>query len=134
MTAMLGGHISAGIYNPNEAISQYQAGDCTLLAAFGPERISVLPDVPTFTELGYPDVQFQQFRGIFGPGNMSEDAVAFWVDVFGKVVQDDEWTQGYLAKNGLTGKFISGSEFSDFIDGEAAKYKEVLNTLGLLAK
>ncbi len=36
MTAMLGGHINAGIYNPNEAISQYEAGECTLLAAFWP--------------------------------------------------------------------------------------------------
>lgn len=134
MTAMLGGHIAAGIYNPNEAMSQYEAGEVTLLAAFGPERISVLPDVPTFTEQGYPDVQFQQFRGIFGPGNMDQAAVDFWIDVFSQVVEQDDWVNGYLANNGLTGKFISGAEFKTFIDGEAAKYHTVLDTLGLLAQ
>lgn len=134
MTAMLGGHIDAGIYNPNEAISQYEAGECTLLAAFGPERISVLPDVPTFTELGYEKVQFQQFRGIFGPGGMSEEAVDYWCDVFSKVIEDEDWTQGYLANNGLTSKFIPGAEFSTFIDDEAAKYEAVLSALGLLAE
>ena len=134
MTAMLGGHIAAGIYNPNETMSQYQAGEVTLLAAFGPERISTLPDVPTFTEQGYPDVQFQQFRAIFGPGNMDQAAVDFWADVFSQVVEHEDWVNGYLGNNGLTGKFISGDEFKTFIDGEAAKYKAVLETLGLLAQ
>lgn len=134
MSAMLGGHISAGIYNPNEAMSQYEAGEVTLLAAFGPERISILPDVPTFTELGYEDVQFQQFRAIFGPGGMEEDAVNFWVDVFQQVVEQEDWTEGYLASNGLTPKFLSGEEFQTFINDEAAKYEAVLETIGLLAE
>lgn len=134
MSAMLGGHISAGIYNPNEAMSQYEAGEATLLAAFGPERISILPEVPTFTELGYEDVMFQQFRGIFGPGGMSEEAVNYWVDIFSKVVEHEDWTEGYLTTNGLTGKFIPGAEYKAFVDGEAAKYKAVLETLELLAK
>ena len=133
MTAMLGGHINAGIYNPNEAISQYEAGECTLLAAFGPERISVLPDVPTFTELGYEDVQFQQFRGIFGPGGMSQEAIDYWCDIFSQVIEHEDWTEGYLATNGLTSKFIVGADFSTFIDNEAAKYEAVLDALGLLA-
>ena len=134
MSAMLGGHISAGIYNPNEAMSQYEAGEVTLLAAFGPERISILPDIPTFTELGYEDVQFQQFRAIFGPGGMEEDAVNFWVDVFQQVVEQEDWTEGYLASNGLTAKFLSGEEFQTFVNDEAAKYEAVLDTIGLLAE
>ena len=134
MTAMLGGHINAGIFNPNETISQYEAGEVTLIAAYGPERISVLPDVPTFTELGYPEVQFQQFRGIFGPGGMDEETVAFWSGVFEQAVQDPSWTEDYLATNGLTGQFISGREYEEFINGEAEKYSAVLNELGLLAQ
>lgn len=134
MTAMLGGHISAGIYNPNEAIAQYEAGECTLLAAFGPERISVLPEVPTFTEMGYDKVQFQQFRGIYGPGGMSEDAVNYWCDIFAQVIEDETWTEGYLGHNGLTGKFLRGADFGAFVESEAAKYEAVLGTLDLLAK
>ena len=134
MSAMLGGHISAGIYNPNEAKSQYENGDVTLLAAFGPERISILPDVPTFTELGYKDVQFQQFRGIFGPGGMTEEAVNYWVGVFSRVVEHEDWIEGYLAANGLTGKFIYGDEFTEFVKAESMKYEAALDSLGLLAK
>lgn len=134
MTAVLGGHISAGIFNPNECISQYEADQVTLLAAFGPERISVLPEIATFTELGYEDVQFQQFRGIFGPGGMSEEAVAYWCSVFEQAVKADDWVDGYLGNNGLTAKFLAGDEFSAFVDSEAAKYEKVLDSIGLLAK
>lgn len=134
MTAVLGEHISAGIFNPNECISQYEAGQVTLLAAFGPERISVLPEIATFTELGYEDVQFQQFRGIFGPGGMSDEAVEYWCDVFAKAVEADDWVEGYLGNNGLTAKFLAGDEFSSFIDSEAEKYEKVLASIGLLAE
>lgn len=133
LSAVLGGHISAGIFNPNEVMSQYNAGEVTLLGAFGPDRISVLPEVPTFTELGYEDVQFQQFRAIFGPGNMEQAAVDFWVDVFSQVVEHEDWTEGYLAPNGLTSSFMSGEEFTTFIEGEAAKYQNILDTIGLSA-
>lgn len=134
MTAVLGEHISAGIFNPNECISQYEAGQVTLLAAFGPERISVLPEIATFTELGYENVQFQQFRGIFGPGGMSDDAVAYWCDIFEQAVQAEEWTQGYLGNNGLTAKFLEGEEFRSFMNDEAEKYEKVLDAVGLLAE
>lgn len=134
MTAMLGGHIASGIFNPNEAIAQYEAGEVNLMAAFGPERISVLPEVPTFNEMGFPLVQFQQFRGIFGPANMTQEAVDYWVNVFSQVIEDPEWTETYLAKKGLTGRFIHGDEFKQFIEDEAVKYEAVLNSLGLIGR
>jgi len=132
MTAMLGGHIAAGIYNPNEALSQYEAGEVILLAAFGPERISVLPEVPTWGEAGYDKVQFQQFRGIFGPPEMDQAAVDYWCDVFAQVIEHPDWTEGYLANKGLTGKFITGDDYGAFVAAEAEKYEAVLDAIGLL--
>lgn len=131
MSGLLGEHLNAGIFNPNEALAQYEAGEVILLAAFGAERISVLPDVPTFTEKGYEECRFQQFRGVFGPPNMDQAAVDFWVDVYSKVIEHEDWTEGYLAKNGLTSYFIYGDEYKEFCAAEAAKYQAVLDTLGL---
>ena len=58
----------------------------------------------------------------------------FWVDVFQQVVEQEDWTEGYLASNGLTAKFLSGEEFQTFVNDEAAKYEAVLDTIGLLAE
>ena len=57
----------------------------------------------------------------------------FWVDVFSQVVEHEDWTEGYLAPNGLTSSFISGEEFATFIDEEASKYQSILDELGLSA-
>lgn len=132
LSAMLGGHIDAGIYNPNEILSQYQAGEVTLLAAFGPERIALFPDVRTFTEIGYPDVVFQQFRGIAGAPGMAPEAVQFWADVFKKVIETDRWKTEYLDKNGLTSKYMAGDEFVQFLTKEEAKYRDILVSIGAI--
>lgn len=132
LSAMLGGHIDAGIYNPNEIHAQYEAGEAILLAAFGPERISMFPDVRTFTELGYDEIVFQQFRGIAGAPGMSKEAVEFWADVFKKVTESDRWKTEYLDKNGLTSKYIAGDEFAEFLANEEAKYKEILKSIGAI--
>jgi len=134
MTAMLGDHIDAGIFNPNECISQVEVGEVIVLAAFGPERISMFPEVKTFVEQGLEDVVFQQFRGVFGPPEMPEAAVAYWADIFQKVVETDQWINDYLNTNGLTSKFISGAEFDTFLDSEAAKYEEILLEIGAISK
>jgi len=132
MSAMLGGHLVAGIYNPNECISQYKAGEVTVLAAFGPERISMFSDVKTFTELGYPEVVFQQFRGIFGPPEMSPEAVAYWAETFRQVTESEQWKTQYLQENGLTSKFMTGEEYKTFLDGEAVKYETILKDIGAI--
>lgn len=132
MSAMLGGHIDSGIYNPNECISQVNAGEVTVLAAFGPERISMFPDVKTFKEQGLEDVVFQQFRGIFGPPEMPAGAVEFWADVFKKVTESDQWKTEYLQANGLTSKYMAGDEYKTFLDGEAVKYEEILKDIGAI--
>lgn len=130
MAAMLGKHIDAGIYNPNECMTQYEAGQVNLLAAFGPERIKTFPEVRTFKEIGYEDVVFQQFRGIFGPPGMSGEAVNYWAKVFEEVTLNDQWKTTYLDENGLTSKYISGEEYKAFLDEEAKKYESILKDTG----
>lgn len=132
MSALLGGHIDSGIFNPNEAISQVNSGDVTLIAAFGPERISMLPDVKTFKEQGYDEVVFQQFRGIFGPPEMPEGAVEFWADVFDQVTSSEQWKTEYLEKNGLTHKYMAGDEYDSFLDSEAVMYEDILRSIGAI--
>jgi tripartite-type tricarboxylate transporter receptor subunit TctC len=46
---------------------QIQAGRIRALAIGGPKRSSLVPDVPTFTELGYPEVETHAWFGLFVP-------------------------------------------------------------------
>jgi tripartite-type tricarboxylate transporter receptor subunit TctC len=46
-----------------------------VLAIALPQRAAALPDLPTFAELGYPDVNAYAFHGLIGPAGMPKEAV-----------------------------------------------------------
>ena len=52
--ALMGGHIDAGIMNPNEIDAQVEAGKAKNLAVAAKKRMTGAPDVPTFAEKGFP--------------------------------------------------------------------------------
>jgi len=57
ITALLGGQVEASAQGPAAAIGQIRGGKMRALAGWGTERLKLLPDLPTFKELGY-DVEF----------------------------------------------------------------------------
>lgn len=74
-TAIMGGHVEFGMFNPSECASLVEGGKLKALASFSTERCAApLDDVPTFTELGHDDLVFAMSRGIMGPAGMSEEA------------------------------------------------------------
>ena len=73
-TALMGGHIDAAVENPNEIVSQIEAGKAKNLAVAAQKRLKDAPDVPTFAEKGYK-FYWEQMRGVVGPANMAPEAV-----------------------------------------------------------
>ncbi|MFZ7101801.1 MAG: Bug family tripartite tricarboxylate transporter substrate binding protein [Peptococcaceae bacterium] len=133
MTALLGGHLDAGVFNPNEFLGQYKAGEVVPLATWSTKRLGGdLKDVPTFVELGHEDVVFQQFRGIAGPPDMPQEAVDYYANVIKQIVESEEFKNDYWEKNFLTPNFLAGDDFEKFIDSEDKKYTELLTDLGLI--
>src|ERR1041384_3773068 len=53
VTALLGGQVQALASGPAPAIGQIKAGKMRALASWGTERLALMPDVPTFKEVGY---------------------------------------------------------------------------------
>jgi tripartite-type tricarboxylate transporter receptor subunit TctC len=66
LTALLGGQVHALASGPAPAVGQIKAGKVRALASWGTERLALLPDVPTFKELGY-DAEFYIWSGVFVP-------------------------------------------------------------------
>ena len=67
ITDLVGGQIAAAM-NPSGDYLQYmKSGKVRVLATSGKKRSPYLPDVPTFTELGYPDVTSEEWFGFYAP-------------------------------------------------------------------
>jgi len=131
--ALMGGHIDAGVMNPNEIIAQIEAKKATNLAVASHKRLADAPEVPTFAEKGY-EFYWEQMRGVVGPANMSPEAVAWWQDTLRKVTGTKKWQEQYIKRNLLTPTTWVGDEANKYLDSLIAKYESALGGLGALKK
>lgn len=70
MPQLMGGQLAAGIVGVGEALSMSKSGKVRLLGISGSKRSSILPDVPTFDELGMPGVTLGTLYSVFAPKDL----------------------------------------------------------------
>ncbi|MGB6103314.1 MAG: tripartite tricarboxylate transporter substrate binding protein [Pusillimonas sp.] len=103
VTDLGGGQISAGVLKPSESKGQMDAGVIKPLAVFAQERLSFMPDVPTFKEKGYdvfPYGQVTQASYVVAPAGIPEPVREKLVAQFRKVIQSDEY-KSFALQNGF---------------------------------
>src|SRR5437016_12943675 len=64
VAALLAGQVEASAQGPAAVIGHIKGGKMRALASWGTERLKLLPDIPTFKELGY-DAEFYIWTGVF---------------------------------------------------------------------
>jgi tripartite-type tricarboxylate transporter receptor subunit TctC len=130
VVAMLGGNIHFTYTNLVEAIAQIRAKKVRPLAV-GPKRVDEFPDVPTFADLGYGQVDVTGWRGIAGPPNLPENVVKKWVQAMEKMTQDKEWIEVALKLGDIPG-YLGPKEFKAMCVKEYTEMKEEAKALGVL--
>lgn len=96
---VLGGHVEVGMGKQAILTPFIENGDFRPLAVEGDVRLDPpYQDVPTFTELGYPQIEFIQTRGIFGSKNMSDEAAAYWSSLILEAGKSEYFKKNYIDK------------------------------------
>ncbi|MDH1701602.1 tripartite tricarboxylate transporter substrate binding protein BugE [Comamonas terrigena] len=124
LTDALGGQVNAMTDNLPSSLSNIQAGKLRPLAVLAFKRAEVLPDVPTYTELGYAQMGDGGWFGLVAPAGTPKAVIAKLNAAAHKAMQDP----AYLAKQ----KEISGEgmantpeQFAKQIDTAIARYTAV---------
>lgn len=71
MPQLIGGQLASGVTGEPEGVQMAQGGKVRILAISGGKRSSLLPDVPTFEELGFTGVNVNSFNAFFAPKGLS---------------------------------------------------------------
>lgn len=133
MSALLGGHIDAGIFNPMESIGQVEAGRVIPVATFSKERLpGVFKDVPTFGELGYKKIQVTEIRAIAGPPQMPPAAVKFYAEMLKKITETEEWKKNYIERSLLTNHYLNAYVTKKFHEQQIQLYTKTFREVGLM--
>lgn len=130
VAALLGNNADV-IATDASTIAEYvKSGDAKVLAVSSPETLEgTLSNVPTFKEAGI-DAEFTIWRGIFGPKNMSEDAVDYWSEKLKNMSETEEWKEE-LTRNGWQSDYKGASDFKDYLKTQEQVIVELLTALGM---
>ena len=125
---LAGQQIMASVNNPAEAKGFYEAGDFVPLLAFSDERMPAYPDVPTIKEMGH-DFSYYNQRAVVGAPGMSDEAAAYYQDLFAQIYNSEEW-QGYLTSESLSPLWMDAAEQRDYWALQVENHKTLLAALG----
>jgi tripartite-type tricarboxylate transporter receptor subunit TctC len=110
---------------------QLQAGKVKLLAVTNSVRAPVLPDVPTVTEAGYPDLALDGLVGFFGPPEMPLPLRTRIAADVGEVGADPAIT-ARLNDTGQLPNFSGPAEFHAAIELQRARVAAAAKELGIV--
>ena len=119
VTEIIGGHIDSGVMKPADCLSQLKAGEVKIIGTFTRERVSVIPDVPTFAELGYdvfPYGDINMVSYIMAPKGLDPAIRAELADLFQKAISSPEF-QKVAEESSFVANPITGDELDKYING-----------------
>ena len=128
--ALLGGHVGSLMTYSTMAV-QYK-DKFRPLAIMSEERMAVLPDVPTFKELGF-DIVEGAYRGVAAPPGTPDDRVKYLADTFDKVMKDPEVVKK-MDENGFKIEAMGPEAATTFVKKKIEEYKVILTEMGLIKK
>lgn len=130
---LLAGHVSFMINNMQSALPYIKDGRLKALAVTSSERVSALPSVPTFKELGYNSLQFSGWYGLLGPAGMPPDFVKELNAQITQILREKE-IAAQIRADGAQVKVGSPKDFSDRINSDINKWSEVIKRADIKAQ
>ena len=126
---LLGGQIQALASAPGTLKQHVDAGTLRVLANFGGERLAAFPDIPTFKELGFPDVEFYIWAGLFVPKGLPQPIVTKLRDTMRQAMKDPEVTKTFEAAGNMPA-YQDADEFAQFVAKDSARLVSVAKKIG----
>lgn len=127
---LVGGHIAFSAQTVSSTAAQLRSGALVGLAQTANSRMAEYPDLPTFKELGYPDVVSTIWFSLSGPAGLPEDIVRKLNREIARAVNKPE-VQQRLKQDGFVTEPMTREEFARFIDAENERWRPILKQVGL---
>jgi tripartite-type tricarboxylate transporter receptor subunit TctC len=127
---VVSGQIPLAVLGLAPMLKQQQAGNVRILAVTTPERSKALPDVPTLTELGFPQIALAQWAGLVAPAGTPQPIIQKLSDALIKVLSEKSITEKMIAA-GITPQPLNYQQFDAFLKKTVDTWQQVVPTLNI---
>ncbi len=125
MTDLLGQRVTMYPAVPSTSQPHIEAGKLVALATTGARRTSLMPNVPTIAEQGYPGFEATNWYAFVAPGKTPKAILDFWNRELVKALNDPT-VKSELAKHGLEPMPGTREELARYIEAETEKWGKVV--------
>ena len=122
ITNCMGGHCDYVFARASACISYVESGDLTPVVALQEQRFTGILDCPTIGELGYDNVKVPLWRGVCAPKSCSDEAYAYYCDVFSQMAQSDAWKTEYCEVYQAVPFALVGDEATEYMVNAQNEY------------
>ncbi len=132
--AAIAGEVQLTFSGAASSIAHIKGGRIKPIAIGGKARLSMLPDVPTFTESGFPEVPANAWFGLFAPAGTPRDVVVKLNAEVTKMLREPEFNQKEVIGKGY--ELVAGTpeEFAAFLVTDSQRNARAVKISGAKAE
>jgi len=129
ITALLGGHVEMTAGGPAAISAHVKSGKMRTIVGWGAERHPSFPDVPTFKELGYKDVEYYIWAGMFAPRGTPEPVMKVLRDAARRAAQDPDFKSA-MGKVDSIVQYKDAPDFQQYWMADAKRLAALVKVVG----
>src|SRR5215207_2559568 len=130
VAAAVGNHVDAVVLTLPTVTPQIVQGGLRGLGLASPTRNAAVPDVPTYGEMGYPNLHVGSWVGFFAPAKTPDAVVAKLNAEINQVMKDPEVLQK-LKAIGFDPISKPLNETADYFKSEVASWSKMVKAVGI---
>jgi tripartite-type tricarboxylate transporter receptor subunit TctC len=130
---LLGGHVQMMFADVPVLMGSIKAGTLRAIAIGSPQRIAILPDVPTTAELGMPKVEADNWYGLVAPAATPKPVLEKLYAAASEALKSAE-VKDKLAGQGVIAVGNSSADFRAYVQREIDRWGELIKATGIKVK
>jgi tripartite-type tricarboxylate transporter receptor subunit TctC len=132
VTDLVAGHALLGFTQVQGALEHVRAGRLNAILTTGAQRARAVPDLPTFAELGHPDLTAAIWFGLLMKTGTPPDVVGR-IEAAAKAAHADAAVRGKLEEQGFEVSGLTGPAFKAGIEAQFERWAKIVKATGFSA-
>jgi tripartite-type tricarboxylate transporter receptor subunit TctC len=128
---LLSGQVNLMFSSPASVVPQFKAGKLKGLASTGKARLRAMPDMPTFAEQGYPQVNATNWYGVLAAAGTPKPVIARLNGEFARILKIPEVVDRLTQVQDAEPIASSPQEFQKFLVAETARWAKVVQAANI---
>jgi tripartite-type tricarboxylate transporter receptor subunit TctC len=131
ISALVAGDVQLYIASLSVGKGQLEAGNLRALAVTAPNRLKVIPNVPTMAEAGAPEYVLSNWWALAGPKDVPSERTEWLREEFVKAINQPD-LKSHLENIGFLIQGSTTKQFEDRVRQESAVYQSMVTKRGLI--